>query len=143
VNYLTSRFKGRRTTWGPVVPGLREFATRHSIAETAAFQWRELNLFALEGLQELPADCWLQVRFEDLIDEPEQSFATIGRFAEVSSPDAVARHAVRFVDPNNIPEYSQWSPAEVGSDEWERIHPMIAPLQRQLGYETTTEPGQP
>ncbi len=137
LNYAASRIKGRRSTWGPTVPGLREFARGHSIPETVAFQWCELNRLALEGLRELPEGRWIQVRFEDLIDRPQQEFARIARFAEVDSPDAMAEHAAGFVNPADIPEYSQWSPAEISQGDWDRIRPLVAQTQQDLGYETT------
>ncbi|MCP4908249.1 MAG: sulfotransferase [bacterium] len=134
VNYLSGILKGRRATWGPAVPGLREFSGNRAIAEVVAFQWGELNRIALEGLRSIPKERWIQVRFEDLIDRPEEEFLKIARFADVQSPDAVSQYASVFVSPNNIPKQSQWTAAEVSADEWEKIDPLIASMQRALGY---------
>jgi hypothetical protein len=134
INYLTSLFKGRRATWGPAVPGLKEFGKDKTIAEAVAFQWCELNRIALEGLRGLPEERWIQVRFEDLIDHPEEEFAKLARFAEVAAPDVVSTYAASFVAPDNIPKQSQWTAAELSDEDWHRIDPIIASQQAELGY---------
>ena len=139
-NYAASRLGGRRATWGPVVPGLREFAGGHSASETAAFQWLRLNEIALEDLQASPASSWMQVRFEDLIRDPAGSFAQIAAFAEVEDPEAVVRYACRHVDPDNIPHLAQGIRAEPTTEEWGCVHRLIDDFQGSLGYGRRSEP---
>ena len=72
VNYITSRVRKRRATWGPVVPGLGEFAAKHSAAETAAFQWLRLNEIALSDLKQLPADRWILTSIRRSHEQPRR-----------------------------------------------------------------------
>ena len=135
-NYLTSRLRSRRSTWGPAPPGLPEFAAGHSAAETAAFQWLAINQVALGDLERLPKDRWLEVRFEQMIDDPAGSFARIAEFVEAKDPGQIVERARHYVDPQNIPTMSQGVRAEPTHSEWASIHELIASMQARLGYES-------
>jgi hypothetical protein len=134
VNYVSSRLRKRRSTWGPVVPGLREFAATHSVAETAAYQWLRLNEIALLDLDRLPADRWLLVRFEDLLSDVEGSFRRIADFAEVQDPEKVVAYAGSYIDASNVPEFAVSGFADPSDDEWRSIRAMVDPLRERLGY---------
>jgi hypothetical protein len=134
VNYVTSRVRKRRATWGPVVPGLGEFAAKHSAAETAAFQWLRLNEIALSDLKQLPADRWILTRFEDLMSNPEGSIRRIADFAEVQDLEKVVAYAGSYIDPSNVPEFAVSQSAEPSENEWRSIHEMVDPLRKELGY---------
>jgi hypothetical protein len=136
VNYVSSRLRKRRSTWGPVVPGLREFAATHSVAETAAYQWLRLNEIALLDLDRLPADRWLLVRFEDLLSDVEGSFRRIADFAEVQDPEKVVAYAGSYIDASNVPEFAVSGFADPSDDEWRSIRAMVDPLRERLGYST-------
>ena len=55
-NYISSRVKGSRQTWGPRVPGLAEFVATHIPAEVAAFQWKSMVEIAMNDLTTITQD---------------------------------------------------------------------------------------
>jgi hypothetical protein len=113
------------------VPGLGEFAAKHSAAETAAFQWLRLNEIALSDLKQLPADRWILTRFEG---NPEGSIRRIADFAEVQDLEKVVAYAGSYIDPSNVPEFAVSQSAEPSENEWRSIHEMVDPLRKELGY---------
>lgn len=129
-NYWSTRIRSRRVTWGPRVPGLAEFASTHSIAQTAAFQWRNLVETARTDLARLPASRWMEVRYERLAAEPAAVAREVAAFCGASDPDACAAAATSIVRP-------RWTdPLTESSDPipWDDVAHLIAPLQRELAY---------
>ena len=129
-NYVLSRVRGKRATWGPRVPGLSEFVAAHSAAEVAAFQWRRMTEIALDDLETLPADRYLNVRFDQLLTDPRPESRRIADFCDVADPAGLAEAAVAMIDPA-IEFEKKVFPSEA---EWAAIAPLIAPLQDRLGF---------
>jgi hypothetical protein len=129
-NYLRSRLTGRRHSFGPRVPGMKAFAAEHSIAEVAAFQWERMVRIARGDLRKLPAECWLEVRFERLIDDTANECRRIAEFAQVDGVDSLVNYATGFVEPDRAAEKR----LEPTMQEWERIWARIADLASELGY---------
>jgi hypothetical protein len=70
-NYIRSRLSGRKSTWGPRVPGLGPFAAEHSVALVAAYQWERTVSIALDDLSTIDPSRWLDVRYERLVENVE------------------------------------------------------------------------
>lgn len=129
-NYVLSRVRGKRATWGPRVPGLSEFVIGHSAAEVAAFQWRRMVEIALDDLKALSADCYLNVRFDKLLSDTRREVRPIAEFCGVADPSALVECAEAMIDPAFKFEKKVF-PSEA---EWAAIAPLIAPLQDRLGF---------
>ena len=128
-NYLLSRVRGKRATWGPRVPGLSEFVACHSAAEVAAFQWRRMLEIALDDLEALSADCYLNVRFDQLLSDTRRESRRIAEFCQVADPSALVESVDAMIDPAFKFEKKVF-PSEA---EWAAIASLIAPLQDRLG----------
>lgn len=133
-NYILSRVRGRRATWGPRVPGLAEFAASHSPAEVAAFQWRSMVEIAMADLQKLPPDQVLEVRLDELLGDPRKQMERVSCFCEISDVDHVSERAGQIVEPDRAFESKVWP----GADDWEAVRAIVDPLQRRLGYSHDT-----
>lgn len=138
-NYFRSRFRGRRATWGPRVPGLAEFAASHSPAEVAAFQWRSMVEIASADLQKLPRDQVLEVRLDELTRNPRTEMEQIAAFCEVQDPERIAKIATEIVDPHH--EYE--NKVQLTPEEWRAVRPIINPLQQRLGYPAVRQESPP
>lgn len=130
VNYIRTRVKGSRASWGPRIRGLSEFATSHSTPEVAAYQWKRVTEIALEGLRNLPSHQWLQVRHEELISDSFNQGIRIAEFCEVSDPRGIAQYAAEYFDPERRSEFR----VEPTTEEWEKIEALIQPLAASLAY---------
>ena len=101
-----------------------------------ANQWKLSYDFALDALASVPKDRWLPVRYEELVQSPEDGVGRIMSFldlpyeGEVRSKAAAARtRPVNVVTP---PERGKWrreNPTEIAN-----ILPLIAPTMERLGY---------
>ena len=131
-NYISSRFQGSRKTWGPRVPNLAQFISSHSSAEVAAFQWKCMVEIAMNDLADIPTNQWLQVRFDELLEDPMGQALRIGKFCELPDLQKFAKDATNFIDPNFKFEKKVYPTDE----EWSTIYPMIESIRSRIA--TTT-----
>jgi hypothetical protein len=131
INYVRVRMQGRRATWGPTPPGLTEFATTHSTAEIAAFQWAALHSIALDDLEKVPSDQWLLIRYDDLVANLQHEAERIANFAQINDIPAFVSAAEQIIDPNWT---SDNPPPQPTDTEWSAIRRIVEPVQQRLGY---------
>ncbi|MAW61811.1 MAG: sulfotransferase [Planctomycetes bacterium] len=75
------RSKERRvSTWGPRYEGMEEDLRRLPLIEACAQQWEECVLRCRDGLQAVPEERRLSIRYEDFVQDPLAGMATIARF---------------------------------------------------------------
>ena len=129
-NYVVSRVRARRATWGPRVPGLVQFARSHSIAEVPAYQWLKTVQIARDDLERLPQGQTLEVRYDRLLEQPRSEAERIAAFCEVENRRELIEFAAEYLDPDCDLEGKVY-PTEA---EWSAIRRLIGPLQRRLGY---------
>jgi hypothetical protein len=103
----------------------------------AAKQWKLSNDFSLAALKEVDDSRWLRVRYEDVVDRPEEEVGRIMTFLDLPYEDDVraAAAATRTTPVNTVtpPEKGKWR--KENADAIERIVPFIAPTMRELGYD--------
>ena len=127
-NYVHSRLRGKRTTWGPRVPGLAEFVKSHTAAEVAAYQWQQMVQIAMDDLEQVPHDRWLEVRYERLLEAPRIEARRIAEFCEVDDCDRLVDDAQSMIDP----QYELQKKVQPTDAEWAAIEPLIAQTRRRL-----------
>ncbi|RNE93495.1 sulfotransferase [Marichromatium sp. AB32] len=129
---------GEFTQWHFFLPpGWRDY-NHASLEEVCAYQWLSANRMALDAAAEIPAEQWIQIRYEDLVARPEAVFAEV--FARLGIPfDEPLRAHCRALDqrPTSIvsgpPQRAKWrtrNPEAIA-----RILPRIRPLMEELGYD--------
>ena len=131
-NYISSRVKGSRQTWGPRVPGLVEFVACHPPAEVSAFQWKSMINIAMDDLATIPRDQHLHVQFDALLEDPEGQALRMGEFCGVENPQKFAEEAKTFIDPDFQFEKKVY-PTDA---EWATIQPMIEAVRERIVSET-------
>jgi len=117
-------------------PGWRDY-NRASLEEVCAFQWLSANRLALEAKRTVPADQWIHLRYEDVFERPVEMFReAFDRLGVPFTPEIETR--CRDLQPTSVvrgkPKKQKWR--ESNPEAIERILPMIAPLMRELGYDT-------
>jgi hypothetical protein len=118
-------------------PGWRDYNAA-SLEEVCAFQWISANRLALDAAKALPAEQWIQVRYEDIFERPVEMFRDIfDRLALPFDDDMAARCSNLVARPTSIvkgkPKQQKWK--ESNPEAIERILPTIAPMMRELGYD--------
>ena len=116
-------------------PGWREY-NHASLEEVCAFQWLSANRLALAGREGVDRERWIQLRYEDLFERPVAMFRQL--FERLELPFTREMHArCANLQPTSIvkgaPKKEKWK--EHNRAAIERVLPLIAPMQRQLGYD--------
>lgn len=130
-NFCRTRLGKPRTSWGPTVPGQREYARTHETLETVAFQWATMVNMLEDALAAVPTDRVLRVRYEDLLSDTSAQAARIADFCEVSDRGGVIDAALEIIDPNHAPKFEALSP-----QQWEQVLPIMKPMLEHQGYPT-------
>ena len=128
---------GADPSWWKFVlyPGWRE-DTSGPLEVVCAKQWALSNRYALESAGAAPPERWIDVGYEDLVDDPAAVVANILERLELP-PDAGVRRAAEGVrsTPVNVvtpPERGKWkreNPQEIA-----RIEPLIESEMKRMGY---------
>lgn len=119
-------------------PGWREY-NHASLEEVCAFQWISANRLALDAARQIPAEQWIRVRYEDIFESPVDMFREVFEHLAIPFDEKMqARCAGLAARPTSIvkgtPRKHKWKDSNPGAIE--RILPTIAPLMRQMGYDT-------
>ncbi len=119
-------------------PGWREY-NRASLEEVCAFQWISANRLALDAARDVPAEQWIQVRYEDIFERPVEMFRTV--FARLGLPFDARMEAPLAGTLGASDQHRQGHAEEAEMERRsghpeaiERILPAIAPLMCELGY---------
>lgn len=118
-----------------LIPGWRELVDR-PLEEIAARQWLGCNAAVLDYAAAPDALPLLTVRYEDLIDRPDDELTHIAAFIGVAAAEIPAYG-------RELPEVNVVSAP--GAEKWrgeaaaiERVMPLIAPMMARLGYGDAT-----
>lgn len=128
---------GRYAEWHFFLPpGWRSYNSA-TLEQACAYQWITANELALAAKPQIPAERWIQIRYEDLFDRPAELFEDVfRRLALQFTPEIAHRSASLQERPTSIvqgpPARAKWKQRNTAAIE--RILPMIAPLMLRLGY---------
>lgn len=116
-------------------PGWRDY-NQASLEEVCAYQWISANHLALEGKRLISEERWIQLRYEDLFEQPVEMFKEA--FERLDIPfDESLRERCAHLAPTSIvkgkPKKQKWK--DHNPEAIERILPMIKPMMEQLGYD--------
>lgn len=121
--------------WGPwprwwVEPERREEFARASDLTRTAWSWRRFTESARRALAELPRDRVLDLRYEDVVRQPEAAAADIAGFFGHSEPPRPLRAALAEASPDKIGRWRDGLDAEGLAD----VEREAGDLLRELGY---------
>jgi hypothetical protein len=121
-----------------LAPGWRAY-NHASLEEACAFQWVSANRLALDAAKSLPNDQWIRVRYEDIFERPVEMFRDIFNRLGLPFDQAMATRCESLVArPTSVvkgkPMKQKWK--ESNPEAIERILPTIAPMMRELGYDS-------
>jgi len=120
-------------------PGWRDY-NQAPLEEVCAFQWLSANRMALDARAGVPDGQWVQMRYEDIFEQPvemfEQAFARLG--LEFDTPlrkycETLNKRPTSIV--NGAPRKAKWK--QRNPEAIERILDRIEPMQKILGYSSS------
>lgn len=121
-------FPGALHVWGPRFPGIYDYIRTRSLPEICALQWRESFFSLRRGLESVPAERRLIVRFEDLLEDPAAELGRVLAFAGLKTDEEMLDFACGYVDPG---ARDRWRGRP---DEMELMAPILADAIDELGY---------
>ncbi len=118
-------------------PGWRELS-HAPLARVCAHQWIQANALALEGAERVPEAQWHRLRYEDLLEDPESAVERLYCSLGLEYTPEIRRHcrelsryATSIV--SGPPQKEKWK--RRNREAVESILDIIAPMQKQLGYD--------
>ena len=120
----------RVESWGPRFSGIDDLARSVSLVELCGLQWQRCLERAEEQLAGLPPSDVLEVRYEQLVREPEDTLARIMAFLELELTSQVRRYAREQVTTANV---GKWR-GQLDPGEQESLVSQIGPTLQRLGY---------
>jgi hypothetical protein len=76
--------------WGPAYRGISEDLAKEAVLLVVARQWRLCVESSLSGLRDVPQSQQIQVRYEDVVADPDGEIRRVAQFCGVEAPRAVA-----------------------------------------------------
>lgn len=118
-----------------LAPGWRDYNSA-SLEEVCAFQWISANRMALEAKKAIPAQQWIQLRYEDVFERPVAMFREA--FEGLGIPFTAELEArCANLQPTSVvkgrPKQQKWK--DHNPEAVERILPLIRPLMLEMGYD--------
>jgi hypothetical protein len=120
---------GGRIGWGPRFAGWQAVIDQVSTLEFNALQWARCVEAVLAANQYIEADRFMEIRYEALLRQPEETFKQIFDFLAVSFPPDFMKH----LPPLSADNFGKWQTA-FSSEEKARLGPLLQPLLSQLRY---------
>ena len=117
--------------WGVRPPGWRDWLSHYSPDEIIALQWSHTIRMAFDHFHELPEPRRLLVRFEDLLEDPQQQMERIGEFAGLEDASKLVQTALATVNRKSNVKWKE----ELSPEVLERVRPILQPTLEKLGYE--------
>ena len=119
-------------------PGWEEYVDGRPLADVCAFQWREANRAVLDAREHIGDARFIQLRYEDLIAEPEVSTRRLMEKLRMAPDPEVMSYAATLglrvsrtaVTPPRPDKWRDENPAEIDA-----VLDAIAPMMRRLGYD--------
>ena len=115
--------------WGPRFKGWENFFYSRTCLEFNAMQWTNCHTAIKNSWQNIPSDKKLEIRYENLISEPQRTLSKIFDLLKIElKPDFFSQ--IPQLKSNN---YNKWK-TEFSETEIDQIRPILSPLLDKFGY---------
>ena len=111
---------GKKSFWGPRPAGWKDWQSLPP-ATMLSKQWCAMIKTARHELEQLPADCWMEISYEDLLRDHQRILPELIEFAKLSPSSEVTNLAMQIIQPNS-------------TDDWQ--HTLSSDLQGEIEAET-------
>jgi hypothetical protein len=133
---LLSREK-RLAFWGPRFEGMQELLQAHSLPEVCAHQWRRCVERSASNFRTIPAQRVYQLRYEDLVREPDAEFQKILSFLEVKGGKEGKNQFGQLGKAISATSVGKWQ-TDLSATTLATITPIMQPLLAAYGYDSAS-----
>jgi hypothetical protein len=120
----------RAKLFGVEFDGIDKMLETHSLLEVCGRQWLECVNAILTSSERLSPDEYIEVRYEDIIRDPEHELRRLFDFLEIEHLDEVYKLAKRYVRSAGSDKWKR----QITSQEIELLNAQIGEMQKRLGY---------
>ena len=121
----------RPALWGARYPGIEKDRTRLAPLGLAALQWRKSIDAAQEGLKcYIPEDRWIEVRYEELVNDPVQVLERITEWAGIEANQTDHEELAKII---RKPAKDNWK-QHLSSDDQALLDEHLGQHLLKLGY---------
>jgi hypothetical protein len=123
-----AREKHSAQFWGTKPPGWRDVLT-HPALESCALQWKMIMEHILESAQHLPQNRYFEVKYEDFIARPAETFTCLGEKCGLTWSDGFMDDIANGLQNRNF----KWQ-TNLNPDEKDTLALLLGELLGRLGY---------
>ena len=114
--------------WGTRPPGWQKLLPRPML-EACALQWKMIMEHILQSAQHLPQDRYFEVKYEDFVARPTETFTSVGKKCGLTCNDTFIDNAAMGLDNRNFKWQENFSPGEKDT-----LTLLLGELLDRLGY---------
>ena len=126
---LRARINHGGAYWACEPPGWQGLLEK-PLLEACGLQWKMIVEHALETAKSIPPERYMEVRYEEMCDRPEEVFRAVSEKVELEWDDAVLRELVSDIKSRNFKWRENFKP-----DEIEMLNGLLGNTLVRLGYE--------
>ena len=118
-----------------LAPGWRAY-NHASLEEVCAFQWMSANRMALDAKRSIPAEQWIQLRYEDIFERPVEMYQDAFERLGIPFTPELRQRCANLRPTSEVrgkPKKQKWK--EHNPEAIARILPTIRPLMLEMGYD--------
>ena len=124
------RRRNYRQSWGPRWPGIDEAVRDLPLCQVCAIQWRESVNAARSQVAELSPDTYMEIRYEDLVEEPGRRFEQIREFFGLEEDATFTRWVNSRIDSSRREKWRE----DLGVEQLRLVNEQIGNTLSQLDY---------
>lgn len=122
--------KQHRVMWGPIFPDFERTIKNHSLIEVCGIQWTKTVEKCLEDSREIPRDRYLEIKYEEIIQNPVHSFNKIFDYLNCSLDSQLEEWLKRNIQSDKNQKWQE----EFSQTDLDKLIPHIKNLMLELGY---------
>lgn len=120
----------RLAYWGPRIEGIDNLLASYDLEEVCALQWKQCVDAATKVFENMSANKYIEVSYENFVRNPERELKKIVRFLGLSVNSQVLKKAVYDVNDRNIGK----GYVELNKETIDRLFPLIEDTMKHHGY---------
>jgi len=92
----------RQAVWGPIFPGMADWAKDNPLISVCARQWAESVSEADKAFADMPQSQWHKIKYEDFVTDPKTVLATIINWYDPTIAKISFEEAVKDIHSNSL-----------------------------------------
>jgi hypothetical protein len=119
-----------RTSWGAIIPNLREIARNHTLIEVCGIQWRECVVACRRAGRQMPENQYIEIHYENVCQRPREVSGMLADYLGLSPSAELDQWINENIDPGRNGKWRNDLPEK----DLSKLMPQICDLMNELGY---------